>query len=180
MDTIIAEHIYREGNFEIGAVFEKESGIQVLESYKKPFIEMYNVLQAMKQKNLEPALKWCEKRRNELKNSKLEFICHRLRFIQLLTSDGVKKAIEYAKKNFPPFAEQNMNEIKYLMGSLLFASRLKDSPYKDLLDESQWEDAMHLFTRECCHLSGKSIESPLFVSVTAGSKALPTLCNLLN
>ena len=38
-----------------------------------------------------------------------------------------------------------------------------------------WEEAMKEFRKQFCHVIGKPLESPLLVSVAAGSSVLPTL-----
>lgn len=135
---------------------------------------MYNILLCIKQKNLKPAIDWCKK--HSLPN--LEFQLHKLQFIQLL-QNGVKDAIEYARNTFPHF-NNHLDEIKYLMGSLLYSNKLKDSPYKDLLSTTLWDDVIQAFTRECCLKNGCSVDSPLYVCVTAGSRALPTLLKVIS
>jgi hypothetical protein len=64
------------------------------------------------------------------------------------------------------------------MGCLLWAGRLEVSPYSDLLAPSHWDTVALEFTRECCNLLGQAYESPLQVTVSAGSQALPTLIKL--
>eukprot|EP01136_Pigoraptor_vietnamica_P037775 Opistho-1_new@106220 len=64
------------------------------------------------------------------------------------------------------------------MGCLLFYKRLDKSPYADLHDPIHWTDIASVFTRDCCSLLGLSFESPLFVCVTAGCMAVPTLLKM--
>jgi hypothetical protein len=68
--------------------------------------------------------------------------------------------------------------VQRLMGSLLYAGRLQESPYADLWSERAWESAAHIFARECCSAMGLTEESPLAVTVDCGIAALPTLVKM--
>jgi hypothetical protein len=86
--------------------------------------------------------------------------------------------LQYARASFGPFASCHISDIQRLMGCLLWAGRLEVSPYSDLLAPSHWDTVTLEFTRECCNLLGQAYESPLQVTVSAGSQALPTLIKL--
>lgn len=62
-----------------------------------------------------------------------------------------------------------------LTTSILYLSRLANSPYSDLLSPHVTTDVAAQFTRDFCALLGLSADSPLFTSATAGSSALPTI-----
>lgn len=91
---------------------------------------------------------------------------------------GRKEALVYAKASFKPFAVEHISDIQRLMGCLLWANRLEFSPYKDLLSLSHWDTVALEFTRECCNLVGQAYESPLHVTLSAGSQALSSLLKL--
>jgi hypothetical protein len=76
--------------------------------------------------------------------------------------EDTKKAILYSRKNFGNFSEYDQ-DIKKLMGSLVFAKNLKDSPYSQLLSDNYWEEVYYLFHKEFCNLQELSINSPLYV-----------------
>ncbi len=89
---------------------------------KSRFTEMYHILDALRSKNLLPALDWARRHRVELerKDSHLEFHLHRLQFVSLLTSTDesqkrISNALVYAKKEFGIFGS------KYMKGKLSFA-----------------------------------------------------------
>jgi hypothetical protein len=187
INEIVAQHLYREGEFNTAEQFEQEAQIKVGEEYKQPFIQMFTVLQELQKRNIEPALQWCEE--NGLRDSQLAFRLHKLAFTQLLNasdSGASKRAIEYARQHFGRFAQQNKNEIFHLMGSVLYAGRLHTSPrYRELSLQDEraqhlWDDVANDLKRECCRISGKPIQPPLYVAVTAGSQALPTLIKLIS
>eukprot|EP00761_Pharyngomonas_kirbyi_P014278 gb/GECH01014308.1/.p1 GENE.gb/GECH01014308.1/~~gb/GECH01014308.1/.p1 ORF type:complete len:418 (+),score=67.70 gb/GECH01014308.1/:1-1254(+) len=204
LNRVIAEHFYREGFFDVGDAFVAESGTQVSSNAHSPFKEIYAVLQSLRARNLDPALAWARQHSTELREAGygLEFHLHRLRYIELLqggekmeddhennnngtetTFDGSSTTetcspIEYAQRHFGAFAPEHMDDIRRLMGAILYQGRLEDSPYSDLLDDTLYTDVHDEFGRAACSLLGHAADSPLFVSVTAGSKALPSLYKL--
>jgi hypothetical protein len=95
---------------------------------------------------------------------------HKLKFIQHLQED-TKKAILYSRQNFNNFSEFN-EEIKKLMGSLIYAKNIKNSPYSYLLNDEIWEDIYFLFHKEFCNLQKLSINSPLYVVTNSGLKLI--------
>ncbi|KAL3680446.1 hypothetical protein R1sor_023402 [Riccia sorocarpa] len=180
IDQMVAVHFYRQGLFELGDCFVKESQEVDGTSLKAPFYEMYQVLEQMKAKNLEPAMCWARKHHDELqkKGSSLEFKLHQLQFVNLLHQGARNAALHYARSCFAPLASNHMTEIQRLMGCLLWAGRLHSSPYADMLADTQWDNVATEFTRECCSLLGQAYESPLQVVISAGAQALPTLVKL--
>lgn len=179
INQIITMHFYRQGFFDLGDCFANEA-LEPGVTLKAPFYEMYQILEAMKATNLEPALAWARTNREELlqKGSSLEFELHQFQFLQLLHKGQRSEALQYARGNFSPFSAYHMGEIQRLMCSLLWADRLEASPYRDLFTSAHWEDIALQFTRECCSLLGQSYESPLRTTVSAGSQALPTLLKM--
>ncbi|KAI8826683.1 CTLH/CRA C-terminal to lish motif domain-containing protein [Fimicolochytrium jonesii] len=176
----IALHFIREGQFNIADTFINEAGLDVPEDLKDRFPEMYRILEAIKEDNLEPAIQWASAHREHLdkRGSRLEFALHRAQFVQLLTSMRIKEALQYSKANFGHFAGTHMKEIQRLMGSFIYTKNLSNSPYADLLDPNQRADIQHSFTRDFCQYLGLSSDSPLYISVLVGTLALPTIIKM--
>ncbi|CAK9296759.1 unnamed protein product [Gordionus sp. m RMFG-2023] len=142
LNEMICEHFFRHGICLIADNLIRESNIVLSKEQKEPFIELNNILQSLKQKDLQPAIKWTSDHHEELlaKNSDLEFKIHRLSFLEILslssTSNGLncnnssetptlnqtKMALIYAAKKLTPFANCQMKEFQKLMGYLLFAN----------------------------------------------------------
>lgn len=177
LNHVIANHLYRQGQFSLGETFVKEAKVDMDESLKHQFLEMFQIFESIKQHNLLPALEWAERNREGLsKNgSSLEFRLHHLHFVTLLLNNQKEAALAYAKQTFGRFANTHIKEIQRLMGCFLFLSDLPNSVYADLISKHHWNDVISLFTRDCCSLMGLSYESPLYVGVTVGSVALPTI-----
>ncbi|KAF9974123.1 hypothetical protein BGZ73_002593 [Actinomortierella ambigua] len=180
LQKTIAMHFIRQGNFILGDAFAKEAGLEVPDELRHQFMDMFDIVAAMKADDLEPALQWAKLHRPELekRGSPLEFRLHRQRFLQLLKQKQDKLAIEYAQTHFGYFGFRHTAEISRLMCSVLFMNRLMTSPYADLLAPNAAADIQHMFTRDFCSLIGLSCESPLYVSVTVGTQALPTMIKM--
>lgn len=168
----------------------KESGLEIQESSKQPFILLNEILEKLRHKNLDSALEWAQTHRKELleQNSSLEFKLHRLHFLKLV-SDGPEKqaeALAYVREHFPPFVYQHetgkslnifislrakitlnnlrLSDIQSLMGVLAYLPYgVHNSPYKRLFDPILWTEICEVFVKDACALLGFSVESPLSV-----------------
>ncbi|TPX59105.1 hypothetical protein PhCBS80983_g02693 [Powellomyces hirtus] len=180
LEKALALHFIREGQFNIAESFLQEGFLELPSGLKDQFAEMYQILEAMRACNLQPAIQWTALHKEELdkKPSGLEFALHRLHFVQLLTNGQQDAALAYAKSNFSRFATSHLKEIQRLMCSFLYSSRIPKSPYADFLDPNDWLDIQQRFTREFCQLLGFSSDSPLYVSVLVGTLALPTIVKM--
>ncbi|KAI9176280.1 hypothetical protein LWI28_000724 [Acer negundo] len=182
VNQIIASHFYQQGLFDLGDYLINEAGEPELSLLKSQFLEMCQILEAVKVKSVEPALKWISANREKLKEnaSNLELKLHRLQFVEILQKSGRTDALDYARINLAPFASLHMDEIQKLMGSLLWAGRLEMSPYAELLIPTHWDKLTEELTRKFCSLLGQSYQSPLTVAMAAGVEGLPTLLKLAN
>ncbi|GBG80229.1 hypothetical protein CBR_g30595 [Chara braunii] len=182
INQAIAQHFYREGLFELGDCFVSEANVPAADALKDQFLEMYQILEQVRHRNLQPALDWATRHREELSQKggscSLEFQLHQLQFIHVFQKQGQRAALDYARANFRAFGVSHFEEIKRLMGCMLFPRKLDTSPYADFLSPSLWDEVATQLTRECCNLLGQSWESPLYVTISAGSMALPTLLKL--
>ncbi|GAB4847174.1 hypothetical protein Ancab_026185 [Ancistrocladus abbreviatus] len=180
VNQIIASHLYRQGMFDVGDCFAKEAGEQEVSVMKSPFVEMYQILEATKSQNLEPALKWAVANREKLKQngSDIEFKLHRLQYLEILNKQGKEAALTYARAFLSPFGQSP--EFQKLIACLLWAGKLDSSPYPDLLSPSKWDKLSEEITQCFCNHLGQSFESPLSVTVAAGVRGLPTLLKLMS
>lgn len=182
INQIIACHFYRHGLFDLGDCFTAEAQEPSdSAALKAPFLEMYTILEAMRARNLEPALSWVSAQRDRLllhNGSNLELKLHSLQFVEMLKNGDRIGALRYARSHLSPFASLHMAEVQKLMACLLWADRLDQSPYAEFLSPTLWETTADELTRQFCRLLGQSCESPLAVAVAAGVQALPTLLKL--
>ncbi|XP_057491622.1 protein RMD5 homolog [Actinidia eriantha] len=182
VNQIIANHFYREGLFDLGDCFVSEAKAIEATGMRIPFLEMYQILHAMKSRNLEPALKWAATNSDKLKHngSDLELKLHRLQFVEVLQNRGRDEALNYVRTYLTPFASDHMAEIQKLMACLLWAGRLDTSPYFEFLSPTHWEKLAEELNRQFCNIMGQSHQSPLSVTIAAGVQGLPTLLKLMN
>ncbi|KAF8648365.1 hypothetical protein HU200_064951 [Digitaria exilis] len=184
VNNIIANHFYRQGLFDLGDMFVRECGESGGASLKLPFQEMYGILEAMKARNLEPALTWAANHHDQLlqNGSMLEFKLYQLQFLEILCKGSRDRArdeaFQYARTHLKPFASVHKEEFQRLMACLLWVGRLDESPYSDLMSSELWDKIAEELTHQFCSLLGQSRESPLSVAVSAGFQGLPTLLKL--
>lgn len=182
LNQIIASHLYRQGLFDLGDCLVNEAGEPEASALGSQFLEMYQILEAVRIKNIEPALKWISANREALKqnSTSLELKLHRLQFVEILQKKGRADSLVYARTHLAPFASIHLDEIQKLMGSLLWAGKLEKSPYAELLIPAHWDNMTEELTRQFCSLLGQSYQSPLTVAIAAGVEGLPTLLKLAN
>lgn len=156
------------------------------------FSLMYRILAELKDNhNVLPAIEWATMHRSLLhaRGSNLEFELSRLQFLWLFhggndpentpLSTARQNALKYAREHFSTFQTRHLTEIQQLVGAMAFCSNLIESPYRNIFNNpTSWTDVASSFTREFCSLLGLSPDSPLYVAVTAGAIALPTLLKL--
>lgn len=185
LHQVICENLFRTGRIDVSDILIQEASLNESESEskKKPFIKINHIIQKIREKDVQPALEWCQSNSEKLKqiNSPLEFNLHRLNFLKLVQQGSIKQseALKYSR-NFTSFAVKCQKEIQRLMGSLLYINTgLKNSPYSSYLNPDLWDDIEEEFIKSSCKLLGLSIECPLSIAVKAGCKALPALINIV-
>lgn len=69
-----------------------------------------------------PALAWAEQNKSRLGCERhVEFMLHRLCFLDVLEREGQSAAILYGRKHFAPFMLRHLDDIQQLMGLTLWA-----------------------------------------------------------
>lgn len=157
------------------------------------FSRMYIILDSLKSfKDAGPASVWAAANSEALESrgSNLEFELTKITFIHIFLGSSEKEssgssninlvnALQFARTEFPRFQKRYMKEIQQLSAAIVYGPNLADSPYSLTFDLSTaWADVATSFTRDYCSLLGLSAESPLYLAVTAGAIALPTLLKL--
>lgn len=176
----IAMHLIREGQFATSALFLTEAGpIDIPASLQSEFITLYEILDAMRAHDLDPAINWTRSKAHLLdpRGSNLEFKLCKLRFIHLFNNDW-RDALRYARTEFHRFLEKHLVDVQKLMCAFLYLPDGGDYAYLFADPERAWADAANAFTREFCSLLGLAAESPLYIAATAGAIALPTLLKM--
>ncbi|KAL0907264.1 hypothetical protein M5K25_025822 [Dendrobium thyrsiflorum] len=180
INHIITSHFYRQGLFDLGDCFVQEANEPDAAALKSPFLEMYKIIEAMKARDLGPALEWATAQSARLLSdgSSLELKLHQLHFVEILQKGDKNEAIKHARTYLAPFASVHKVEIQKLMACLLWAGRLEQSPYAELLSPSHWENMIEEVSQQFCSQMGQSHASPLSVVISAGVQGLPTLLKM--
>ncbi|CAN6542045.1 unnamed protein product [Malus baccata var. baccata] len=182
-NEIIGSHFYRQRLFEVGDCFISETEeSEAAAAIKSQFQELFRIVEAMKHRNLEPALNWAVTNSNKLKPNGSDMVLklHSLQFVEIVQKGNRYRAVQYSKTCLAPFASNYMAEIQKLMGGLLWTGRLEYSPYSHLLSPANWDKVTGELTRQFCNLLGQSYKSPLSVTMAAGIQGLPPLLKFMN
>ncbi|KAE9595048.1 putative transcription factor interactor and regulator LisH family [Lupinus albus] len=183
VNQIIATHFYHQGLLDLGDSIIDEAGEPDSTTLLKyEFLEMHQIIEAMKIRNIQPALNWVSDHREKLVQigSNLELKIHKLKFVEVLQNGTRADALKYARTYLAPFASLNKDEFQKLMGCLLYAGRLESSPYSELMSPIHWEMTTEELVRHLCTFLGQSYQSALSVAFAAGVEGLPTLLKLAN
>ncbi|KAI4328091.1 hypothetical protein L6164_020478 [Bauhinia variegata] len=183
LNQVIASHFYRQGLFDIGDQFIRESGeLESAATLKSLFLEMYHILEAMKNQDLGPAFAWATTNSDKLteRGSDLLLKLHTMQFVKILENGSRDEALQYARTYLAPFGSNHMADIQKLMACLLWIGKLDRSPYHALLSPANWGVLAEELKRQYCNILGLSCNSPLSVTVAAGVQTLPPLLKLLN
>jgi len=193
MNELIVEHFYASGEFASGDCMAREAGIEQWEEIKRPYIQLFEIEKELKEHRLDVALAWVEENAEILKHNvryienRLPFMLHRLYFLQVFQTHGRYDAIQYARKHMQKFYSTHTSQMHQLLGGLAF---FQPGVHMDVIDDciaqrygqiycSQsdvlWDELRTEFRRQFCYVIDKPQESPLLVSVSAGSFVLPTL-----
>ncbi|EDV19752.1 uncharacterized protein TRIADDRAFT_61773 [Trichoplax adhaerens] len=177
---IICEHLLRLGCIDVGRTLIKEAELDWDESRLEPFMELNQILRACRDHNLDPAMQWVVQHKPALdaRNSPLEFMLHRIKFISLL-QDNERRALEYAR-HFSSCSQRHQKELQKLMACFLFSKngRLSTSPYATFLNPNIWMEVCDVIVSDACALMGLPCESSLAISLNAGCLAATSLLML--
>ncbi|ANB15367.1 ubiquitin-protein ligase RMD5 [Sugiyamaella lignohabitans] len=174
-------YLTRSGEFDVASTFMKETGVSVPEHLLGEFCKMYDILQHIQARDLAPAIEWATLKRSDLlaRGSNLEFSLHRLQYIDyLIEQNDSVKAINYARRHLSAFKDRYFKETSQLMSALLYVGTIDKSPYASVVKFPTYEQLNMMFASEFCSLLGFPPQSPLYLAVTAGSIAIPTLSKM--
>ncbi|KAG9008570.1 hypothetical protein FRB95_001293 [Tulasnella sp. JGI-2019a] len=179
LERVIGSHFLRSGAFDVANVFYAECGTHPPERERANFARMYDIVQALKQGDLEPALQWTVAARDFLqtRHSTLEFELHRSRYLRVLLEplpdsfpiEGyastlpptslINPAYQYSRTHFPSLYRthsQCTSQLNRLTTILIYArnpGKLASSKaYGDLADADlrSHEGLERMFVREWC------------------------------
>lgn len=196
ISALITEHLYTTGNFEAGDALAQEAKVDGWESIREPYIELLSIEHELQEHRLEKALAWVGEHQDILSTNvryvenRLPFMLHRLQFLRVLEAEGQHAAVGYAGQHMRQFYRTHGNQLHMLLGGVAFREPFKSRHiytcsalaatrygfmYDAALRDELWAEAVSEFRRQFCFVIRKPQDSPLLVSVSAGSLALPTL-----
>ncbi|KAJ5069741.1 e3 ubiquitin-protein transferase maea [Anaeramoeba ignava] len=175
---MILDFLIREDILETAKLLSKTEGFEQLID-----IEIFNdskrITKSLQNHSIKESLQWCAENRSRLRkiNSSFEFELRRQEFIELLRKEEKLKAIQYAKKFLAPFAENQMEKIKRVMGMLAFSSSYPNLPkrYQVLYSDERWNELVLQFQVENLRLYGLSKQSLFEIVLGAGLAAMKSL-----
>jgi hypothetical protein len=80
----------------------------------------------------------------------------------------------HARKFFSSLDEEHLTDVQHCMALLAFPADTQLSPYKELLDDSRWNQLIEQFRNENYRLFQLSSQSVFTVALQAGLSALKT------
>ena len=110
LNNAICDHLFRQGRLDIAKKLMDEADLKIPAEHIAKFADMHLVLEALKVREVGPAMQWAQDNAKTLisNKSQLLFKLHRLKYISLLNKEGsVKEALAYAQ-NFQPFIGEHI------------------------------------------------------------------------
>jgi len=138
---------------------------------------------ALKEKNMVPALEWSRRHREELQrlHIDIEFELVRLKYLDVLENcSDVMDAVKLAGEELSPFHATHNSDIGRLMTCAIYKKDFSQSPYKDLFDPNRWDHIREAVVRACCRLNNVPHRAYLDTCLSAGVTALPAMRKLVN
>lgn len=166
LDNAIKLHLLREGDL----------GLDIGRSdLMLQFQEKNRIMRSLQQGDLSSVLTWVDEFAS---GTELEFMVHRLQFVNYYTKGQVYDAFRYAQQWFPKLLskdDSNLKDTSKLMTSLLFDHADSQSPYHSItqLTPSSIAELGMLFTKQFCSHIGFSFESTLSTIILSAHIALP-------
>ncbi|XP_051121791.1 protein MAEA homolog isoform X2 [Andrographis paniculata] len=175
LKRILVDYMLRTSCYETAEKLAETYNIQDLVDIDV-FYEAAKVIDALKKKEVAPALAWCAENKSRLKKSKskLEFQLRLQEIIELVRADQSIRAIAYARKYLAPWGATHMKELQRVMATLAFKSTTECATYKVLFEEKQWDYLVDQFKQEFYRLYGMTVEPLLNIYLQAGLSALKT------
>ncbi|KAG7402238.1 E3 ubiquitin-protein transferase rmnd5b [Phytophthora boehmeriae] len=178
---LVVEYLYQDGQIEAADAMCKEAELELPPMYRECFIELHQILKAIKDHDMQPALEWARKQRKELQqlDIDIEFELVRLKYVDILeSSPDMMDAVNFANKELPYFHQTHAEEVGVLMSCVLYKGKLEESPYKNLFNDDRWEEIHDAVIRACCRLRRVPYRSYLETCLSAGVSALPAMRKL--
>ena len=173
LDRIVAQQLVLEGSAESCEELQQLRGLEVISpNIRSQYLGIMMLVKCLDEGNIDQAL---SQPHDPPLDPHLLFQLHKLKFVRILKSQPAQAAIEYAKSYFEAFTTTDKGEIERLMGALIFANNLADSPYRDLTKPDFESRIVKEVMLSACKSIGLPITTSLETVISAGIQALPQL-----
>ena len=95
--------------------------------------------------------------------------------LELVRQQRQADALAYARKHFPPLAQDHFPELRRAMAALAFGADTTCSRYAELFDPGQWDLLVELFQKDLFQMHFLTSRSMLDLHLQVGS-VLPSHC----
>ncbi|CEG46967.1 rmd5 family protein [Plasmopara halstedii] len=180
---LVAEYLYQDGQIEAADAMCKEANLELPPTFRNCFVELHQILKALRIHDMQPALDWARKHRKDLEqlNIDVEFELIRLKYVDILESSAdMMDAVNLANKELPYFHHTHTEEVGVLMSCVLFKGKLEESPYKTLFKTNRWEKIQDTVMHAWCCLRRVPFRSYLGICLSTGVSALPAMQKLVS
>lgn len=177
IDRLIAEHLARQGLLLSANMLVRQADLRMLIDTQL-FEQAQPIVEAVKEGDVGPALKWCVANRARLKKNKstLEFQLRLQALIELVRRDCLEEAVMYSRNHLGPAAledeEQKLPLLKRYMAVLAFGKDTHVQPYKFFMQLERRADLAQRVKEEMWQTALLPPQSQLAVSVLAGLSCL--------
>uniref|UniRef100_A0A7N0V3Q4 CTLH domain-containing protein n=1 Tax=Kalanchoe fedtschenkoi TaxID=63787 RepID=A0A7N0V3Q4_KALFE len=170
LDRSILTYLLRMRYMKTALVFAKRRHMMDLFPIE-PFREERQIVEALRNKTLEPALKWCS---INARGSWFHFNLECQKYIELVRHNADKTlVIKCAKKLAEEFWDSYEDDLLHILPALAFGCKTEVHRYKKLFDADRWDLLETLFKHKF-NLTHKftQISSSLWILMEAGMIAL--------
>lgn len=176
MNNLLTDYFLRENFLETAKNFIDEEKIKFCIEYSI-FMEIQNILNSIRNKDLSEALKWCNLNKSKLSkiNSKIKFKIISQMYIEKYKENKFIECVELARQNFKEFRE-NTKEIGILMTFLSIPPNSNSFPekYQHYISEERWKELENDFKLIFFQLYSMKSISLLEIIVQSGIISLKT------
>ncbi|CAK88020.1 unnamed protein product (macronuclear) [Paramecium tetraurelia] len=176
LTELIKNHLLRDGEFEAYELLVKESGSEE-SHFHQFFAEIQTIVKDLKERKLESAILWAEKR-HKRSPSNLLYELLKQRVIQLVQTEGINAAVNFMRNSdsFQEQAQGRLYEICLITYSVLLWPNLENTKYYYLYDdERNWPRILNLFLEVASKSQNILIKSEIRTVFSAGCLAMPKL-----
>ncbi|CAH0381822.1 unnamed protein product [Bemisia tabaci] len=175
LDRMLVEYFLRRGYYQAATRLAHTSDLHDLTNIEI-FMVSREVEKSLSEHETAKCLAWCHDNKSKLRKLKstMEFNLRVQEFIELVRADRRVDAVKHARKHFSNYEEDQLKDIQHCMALLAFPTNTEIAPYKEMLNESRWDQLVEQFRRENYRLFQLASQSVFTVALQAGLSALKT------